>query len=89
MTGHRRRRLLALSPILNVLEHSPRESSQVAIVLGFEMAGATDMTIIDKSLAGIFPTALYIQYTGFCRFRECTYALVRPILVEGANAERT
>jgi hypothetical protein len=43
-----------------------------------------------RSIVGAqFPLCLYLQCTSFCRFRECTYALMRANTGRGVNAERT
>jgi hypothetical protein len=63
--------LPALSPMANVLADRPSDSGQVAVRSRFR--DGADMTIVDAQ----FPICRYIQYTSFCRFRECTYALMR------------
>ena len=56
----------------------PGNLASLRFVLSFEMAAATDMTIVCQAFARQFPCRLHIQYTSFCGFRECTYTPMRP-----------
>ena len=68
---------------------APGNPARLSFILGFEMAGATGMTIIDKSLRALFLQPFIYNIPAFADFVNAPTPSCAPILVEGANAERT
>ena len=90
MSGHRRRGLACVEPIVErIWLIGTWNLARLRFVRGFEMAAATDMTIVDQSLARSFPGVSIYNIRAFADFVNAPTPVCAPILVVGVNAERT